>query len=223
MPRWCVAPPVFRRCWWRRWCSGRWGTRLWGRAAWRARGRRPAREPSAPRAFGSARRLEARPGPATAHGHRSQAPPPPTSTAAWHRDQPCRHGNFACNSLLAISNFEFISLELQRFWVLLKVQATELHAKLGEGCVIGARLGCGGVLVRDFFAPLVVLVAEAGQNSPCWRKMGQKQRFGACWESFVPGGSPSRVCWESFVPGGPVGGVCWESFVPGMVQRGRAG
>ena len=37
------------------------------------RGRRPAREPSALRAFGSARRLEARPGPATTHGHRSQA------------------------------------------------------------------------------------------------------------------------------------------------------
>ena len=45
----------------------------WGRAALCARGRRPAREPSAPRAFGSARRLEARPGPAAAHGHRSQA------------------------------------------------------------------------------------------------------------------------------------------------------
>ena len=43
-----------------------------GRAAWCARGRRPARSPSAPRAFGSVRRLEARPGPAAAHGHRSQ-------------------------------------------------------------------------------------------------------------------------------------------------------
>ena len=42
-------------------------------AAVRARGRRPARSPSAPRAFGSARRLKARPGPAAAHGHRSQA------------------------------------------------------------------------------------------------------------------------------------------------------
>ena len=37
--------------------------------------------------------------------------------------------NFACNSLLAISNFEFVSLELQRFWALLKVHAIELHAK----------------------------------------------------------------------------------------------
>ena len=190
---------MFRRCWWRRWCSGR------------RRARPPAISPHAS--------LKARSG-------RSRGPPwpsGPSSAAARPRGQPCRHGNFACNSLLAISNFEFISLELQRFWVLLKVQATELHAKLGEGCVIGARLGCGGVLVRDFFAPLVVLVAEAGQNSPCWRKMGQKQRFGACWESFVLGGPVGGVCWESFIPGGPVGGVCWESFVPGMVQRGRAG
>ena len=35
------------------------------------RGRRPARSPPTPRAFGSARRLEARPGPAAALGHHS--------------------------------------------------------------------------------------------------------------------------------------------------------
>ena len=43
-----------------------------GRAAWCARGRRPARE-IATRELRSARRLEARPGPATAHGRRSLA------------------------------------------------------------------------------------------------------------------------------------------------------
>ena len=43
------------------------------RGAGLRRGRRPAREPSALRAFGSARRLEARPGPATAHGHRGRS------------------------------------------------------------------------------------------------------------------------------------------------------
>ena len=68
-----------------------------GRAAWCARGRRPAREPSAPRAsLGASSRSPARPrrrprapqpGPAAAHGHRSLAPPPPTGTAAWPR--PC--------------------------------------------------------------------------------------------------------------------------------------
>ncbi len=41
-------------------------------AALCTRGRRPARSPSAPRAFGSARRLEARPGPAAALEYRSR-------------------------------------------------------------------------------------------------------------------------------------------------------
>ena len=36
--------------------------------------------------------------------------------------------NFACNSLTTISNFEFRSLELQRFQALLKLLPIELHA-----------------------------------------------------------------------------------------------
>jgi len=52
-------------------------------AALCTRGRRPARSPSTPRAFGSARRLEARPGPAgplwcTARGFRRNP-----ATASW--------------------------------------------------------------------------------------------------------------------------------------------
>ena len=54
-------------CLWRRCCSGR----LLGRAAWCARGRRPAREPSAPRASpGASPRSPARP------RHRPRAPQP---------------------------------------------------------------------------------------------------------------------------------------------------
>ena len=71
---------------------------------------------------GSVRRLGARPGPATL--------------------QSCL-ANFACNSLSAISKFEFISLELQCFWALLKVHAIELHAKFGERHVAGLRWGVG--------------------------------------------------------------------------------
>ena len=84
---------------WHRWCF----RAPSGRVAVCVRGRRPARSPSTLRAFGSARRLEARPGPAAAHGHRGralralrrpphlrrcvvvcggQALPPPTDTAA---------------------------------------------------------------------------------------------------------------------------------------------
>ena len=73
------------------------------------RGRRPARSPPTPRAFGSARRLEARPGPAAALGHyslphaegaphhpprprrRPRTPQPPAHcTAATNTPRPCR-------------------------------------------------------------------------------------------------------------------------------------
>ena len=78
------GPPAVP-CLWPRWCSGRRRARLWGRAAWCARGRRPAREPSAPRAsLGASPRSPARP------RHRPRAPPPDPST-------PCgRHGGLAC-------------------------------------------------------------------------------------------------------------------------------
>ena len=89
--------------------------------------------------------LEARPGPAAAHGHRTLAPPSPTGAAAWpcHRPRAPLPGpgllyvaqwwlsiiNFACNSPVACSNIEFASLELQRFLGLLKFGPIELHAK----------------------------------------------------------------------------------------------
>ena len=59
------------------------------------RGRRPARSPPTPRAFGSARRLEARPGPAVALGHHSclhvEGVPchPPSGTAAACMSKGC--------------------------------------------------------------------------------------------------------------------------------------
>ena len=134
----------------------------------------------------SARRLEARPGPATTHGHRSlahrslrgalhtggagslmcalrvdslsgQALPPPTGTAArptspsgalhtsgvWSlivaRRVVSKPGqalpppiNFARNSPAACSSFEYISLELQRFWGVSKNDHDKLRAKFGR-------------------------------------------------------------------------------------------
>ena len=57
------------------------------------RGRRPARSPSTPRAFGSARRLEARPGPAAALEYRScpHAEGYPAA-ALGHRSRRVLHG-----------------------------------------------------------------------------------------------------------------------------------
>ena len=131
-------------CLWRRWCSGRRRALLWGRAAWCARGRRPAREPSAPRASGSARRLEARPGPAAAHGHRSPALRPScASTPAVRLVLLCVApsclllSNFARNSPVTISVFELASLELERFWAVFKSDRGKLRADL-----VSPRLCC---------------------------------------------------------------------------------
>ena len=124
-------------CLWRRWCSGRRRALLWGRAAWCARRRRPAREPSAPRASGSVRRLEARPGPAAAHGHRSPALRPScASTPAVRLVLLCVApsclllSNFARNSPVTISVFELASLELERFWAVFKSDRGKLRADL---------------------------------------------------------------------------------------------
>ena len=99
--------------------------------------------PRAVRAASFARRVASKPG---------QAPPPPTGTAAdpsgalrtggaWcagvglARCPEARLwlsiSNFARNSSMAHSNFEFIALELQRFWGVSKNDHDKLRAKCG--------------------------------------------------------------------------------------------
>ena len=102
----------------------------------------PARRPRCE--LRSARRLEARPGPATAHGHRSQFPsvPPAPSTPVgpgvdvWLARCPdvqlwLSISNFARNSSKTHSNIEFASLELQRFWGGSKNNRDKLRARFG--------------------------------------------------------------------------------------------
>ena len=77
--------------------------------------------------------------PAAAHGRHSQALLPPTGATARPCCRPrapqpgrcgyCASSTFACNSPVTISVFELASVELQRFWALLKVHAIELHAE----------------------------------------------------------------------------------------------
>ena len=69
-------------------------------AALCTRGRRPARSPSTPRAFGSARRLEARPGPAA----RPRAPQSPR--AAWSPRRPPRPRSRPCARAGSRSGYE---------------------------------------------------------------------------------------------------------------------
>ena len=99
------------------------------RCSVRRRARPPARRPR--RELRSARRLEARPGPA--------APPAPSTlvarcacpahvTCSPRASSPLIPTNFACNSPVTISNHEFTALELQRFQTLLNLHLIELHA-----------------------------------------------------------------------------------------------
>ena len=129
-----VAPRVFRvprvLCW-----------------AGLRRGRRPAREPSAPRAWlGASTRCPARP----RRRPRAPQPGPPVSPAPF---TPAARlvllcvapfcpllSNFARNSPVTISEFELASLELQRFWAVFKSDRGKLRATFAE-VVIAVTLG----------------------------------------------------------------------------------
>lgn len=148
---------VLWRCRWGRLCLGGVGGAVWshgccGRAGLLSvpvGGGPPASRPR--RELRSARRLEARPGPATAHGHRSQAlrplrrPPHQWGLVDWWypaRRLDARPGlasliagsttNFACNSVATLSNHEVTALELQGFRAVLILRPVELPAELVE-------------------------------------------------------------------------------------------
>ena len=82
-------------------------------------------------------------------------------------------------------------------------------------------VGCWCV---TFISLLGLVVVEAVQNSPCWRKVGRNRRFGACRESFVPVGLAEAASRESFVPGAAAGlraGRVLYRYRPPGVRAGR--
>ena len=83
------------------------------------------------------------------HGCRSQALPL-TGVKVWPRLGPTGPAlaltriavellNFACNSPTTLSNYEFTTLELQRFQTLLKLHPIELHASFLSSGHVAAR------------------------------------------------------------------------------------
>ena len=117
-------------CLWRCWCSGRLRARPPARSPHASLTARSGRSRSPPLPSGPSGALYA--GGACVAGSvvskPGQASPPFTCAAAWST-RLLASSTFACNSSVTISVFELASLELQRFWVLLKVHAIELHAE----------------------------------------------------------------------------------------------
>lgn len=118
--------------------------------------------------------------------------PAPVGTAISHVIPP-----------VALSKFEFRSLELQCFQMLLKLHPIELRAIFAECCPCRPREPRPGRACGIKFSLLGLVVARAVQSSPCWRQMPQNRPFSVCWESFVPVRPARAANRESFVPGGP--------------------
>ena len=121
-------------CMWRCWCSGRLRVRPPVRAPHASLTARSGRSRSPPGPSGPSGALHA--GGACVAGvslgvsSRSRAWSRRCSRAPQLGQRGyCASSTFACNSSVTISVFELASLELQRFWVLLKLHAIELHAE----------------------------------------------------------------------------------------------
>ena len=165
---------------------------LWGRAAWCARGRRPAREPSAPRAFGSARRLVVRPGPATAHGCRSQARPrvPRVGAAGeagrWSETAVAFARSYLCGIETAIAFAGEKWLYLVQFSDA-EVMPVSVVPCWGRAVVSSVSISpCLCMLCAKYFAMLDLAWVRARKSSPCKHKTCQKGQFRASRASFVP-------------------------------------
>ena len=125
-----------------------------------------------------------RPGPATAHRHHGSSlrrPPHQWGLVAVRRvvspsGLPPRPATATCPVGTAIShvippmtlsNFEFRSLELQRFQMLLKLHPIELRASFAECWPCCPRAPRPGRACGTKFSQLGLLVARAVQSSPC--------------------------------------------------------
>ena len=74
--------------------------------------------------------------------------------------------NFACNSPTTLSNYEFTTLELQRFQTLLKLHPIELHASFLRGGRMGAAGGAAGAREPGvWLSETAVAFARAGRAS----------------------------------------------------------
>ena len=108
----------------------------------------------------------------------------------------CASSTFACNSPVTISVFELASLDLQRFWALLKVYAIELHAEFLV-CVSVVTHGHRSQALR----PLRRLLASGAwcavrcQASRCDSRLGPAAAHGHRSQALLP--PTSTTAWSA--------------------------
>ena len=111
----------------------------------------PARRPR--RELRSARRLEARPGPATAHRHRCRAPPPPPGIANLSRETAVAFASSYVPGVETVVAFAGLKWAiLVRFWVA-EVTVVSMGAVQGRALVLMVSLGDRGPAVCDTVVP----------------------------------------------------------------------
>ena len=155
--------------------------------------------PSTPAAPGVLMVFEARPGPATAHGHRSLAPLPPSDAAGDSRETVNTFAGVCTvsgetNDTIASQIHLLLALfhRAKASWVsyrrpdlpTLVLTVTSCRAVSSMGATKSAQHGLS--------------LKKARKYSPSAGKMARNGRFIACWASFFASVGGWGVCWANF-------------------------
>ena len=145
---------------------------------------------------GLARRLEARPGPATAHGYRSQ-----TLSARWSGGLKPSSPLLAC-ACVGLKPPSPLRARNGRFCCSLGAQ----RCRRFQSSLVGGEQWCCWFQCRHVVAPCArnfspcgaVFIAHARKSSPFKPKTGEKCCFQACWANYFAEMPLEGLCWASF-------------------------
>ena len=162
---------------------------------------------------GLVRRFEARPGPATAHGHHSLAPRPPTGAAGESRETVIA---FAGVCSVSGETDDTIASQIHlfsaQFW---RAKASWVSWRRPDvSALVSTVSSCGAVssMGATKFAQCRLSMAIARKYSPSAGKMAQNGRFMACRASLFAEMAHMASRWASFFAGVGGWGVSWGNF-----------
>ena len=155
---------------------------------------------------GLVRRFEARPGPATAHGHHSLAPRPPTGAAGESRETVIA---FAGGCSVSGETDDTIACQIHLFLLLFhRAKASWVSWKRPEAPALVPTVTSRGAVSSmgaTKFAQRRLSMAIARKYSPSVGKMAQNECFMACRASFFAEMAHMASRWASFFAGVVVG------------------